>query len=297
MNILLMGGAGFISGHVLRVAAAQGHKVTVVTRGLRPLPPGLASKHVVLDREQQNPADLIDTAPFDAVIDCICMRSHHAQQTVALAQGGKRLIMISTDYAYDPAFRPLFMKEADAVFSDRDDMGGWKAQAEKIIMEAQAAGTVQATILRPPHIYGPGSNPGTIPRHGRSPTLLADILAGKTLHLLQGGMGLIQPIHADDLARILVSMLDKPQFIGQAFNTSGPRVMTHLDYYRTIAACLGTTLSVSAYWPEGGVAPDVNHYVGGHRCYDMGCLNALLPDFHYTPFDEGMAAWIKLLRQ
>lgn len=296
MRLLLIGGSGFVSGNVLRVAAEHGHTVTAVTRGQRPLPSGLVHRHVVLDRDQEDPADRIDTAEFDAVIDCVCMRASHARQATALARGGKRLIMVSSDYVYDPRYRRLFLTEADAVFTTREDMGGFKRQAEEVIIAAHEAGSVRATILRPPHVYGPGSNPGTIPRHGRSVSLLDDIDAGKTLHLLQGGLGLIQPIYGDDLARILVSMLDQAESIGQAYNAAGPDLMTHLDYYQTIAACLGRPLSVSAYWPEGGEAPDVNHYVGGHRCYDTGRLGRLLPNFPYTPFVEGIAAWIRSIR-
>ena len=296
MRILLIGGAGFVSGAILRVAAERGHEVTAVTRGRRPLVPGLARAHLTLDREEAGFVGRIDRDGFDAVIDCVCMRADHAGQAVELARGGKRLIMISSDYVYDPRHRKLFLTEAEARFTNRDDMGGFKRQAEEIVLAADAAGSVRATILRPPHVYGPGSNPGTIPRHGRSISLLDDIDAGKTLHLLQGGLGLIQPVHVDDLARVTVAMLDRPDAVGQAYNAPGPELMTHLDYYRTIADGLGRSLSVTAYWPEGGEAPDVNHYVGGHRCYDGGRLNALLPDFRYTSFTEGVAAWIRAIR-
>lgn len=294
MNILLLGGSGFVSGHTLQAATVAGHKVTVVTRGLRPLPQGTAAQQIILDRDEQNPADVIDSSAYDAIIDCICMKSAHAHQSVALARGGKRLVMISTDYVYDPRHRKLFLKEAEAVFSDRDDVGGFKRQAEEVILAAHQAGDVCATILRPPHIYGPGSNPGTIPRHGRRPTLLNDILAGQTLHLLQGGLGLIQPIHVGDFARIIVAVLKEPASFGACLNASGPELMTHLDYYRTIARCLNVELQVTPYCPQGE-APDVNHYVGGHRCYDMGALNAALPGFTYTPFDKGMADWVRHL--
>jgi nucleoside-diphosphate-sugar epimerase len=297
MHILLIGGSGFVSGAVLKAVVAAGHTVTALTRGVTPLQPGLAAGHIHLDREVDDLVRVIDTAGFDTVIDCICMNEHHARQAVALARGGKRLVMISTEYAYDPTYRKLHLKESEAVFSDRDDIGGHKARAEAVIRAADRAGEVHATILRPPHIYGPGSNPGTIPKHGRSPTLLADMAAGRILHLLQGGLGLIQPIHIEDFARIVAAMLGTPASAGQDYNCAGPELMTQLDYYKAIAACLGTTLSVTAYWPEGGVAPDVNHYVGGHRCYDMGKLNTLLPNFAYTPFAEGIAGWVRHLQQ
>jgi len=68
-----------------------------------------------------------------------------------------------------------------------------------------------------------------------------------------------------------------------------------LDYYKTIAKCLNREISVDAYCPKKG-ADDVNHYVAGHRCYDMSKLNDLLPKFTYTPFAEGIADWVKSIK-
>ena len=153
---------------------------------------------------------------------------------------------------------------------------------------------IHGTILRPPHIYGPGSNPGTIPKHGRQPYLVDDIRAGKTLALLHGGLGLIQPIHADDFAHLILALIDKEVSYGEAYNTSGPELMTHLNYYETIAATLGTTINITAYSPAPN-APDVNYYVSGHRCYNMDKLNAVLPGFTYIPFKEGIKDWVTFL--
>lgn len=297
MRILLIGGTGFVSGRFLRFALDAGHRVIAVTRGSKPLLDHPKVEHITADRDKDDLVALVGERQYDAVADIICRTPEHAEQAIALARHCKRLVMVSTDYVYDPEHRKLFLKESEAVFSERADYGGDKRRAERVILAAQAAGTVEATILRPPHIYGPGSNPGTIPRHGRRPHLLDDIAAGKTLTLLQDGLGLIQPIHADDMAGIALEVIGRAQSHGQDYTCSGPELMTHLDYYREIAKVLGTTIKpVETYCPEEN-APDVNHYVGGHRCYDMAKLNALLPDFAYTPFARGIAEWVRHLRQ
>lgn len=41
MKILTLGGSGFVSGTLARLALAQGHQVWTVTRGQRPLPAGV----------------------------------------------------------------------------------------------------------------------------------------------------------------------------------------------------------------------------------------------------------------
>ena len=118
-----------------------------------------------------------------------------------------------------------------------------------------------------------------------------DIEAGKTLNLLHGGLGLIQPIHADDLARIILAVVEKETAIGEDFTACGPDLMTHLDYYRTLAACIGKKIDHTAYCPDAD-ATDVNHYVSGHRYYDRSKLDTLLPEFSYTEFEAGMRDWV-----
>ncbi|WP_130470904.1 NAD-dependent epimerase/dehydratase family protein [Candidatus Magnetaquicoccus inordinatus] len=292
MNILVLGGSGFLSGRFVQHALAAGHQLICVTRGQKPLDPRI-SQHISLPREEI-PYNLPDTIAYQVVVDFIGMNPEQLQQTIALARKCQRLIMISSDYAYHPAHRPLFLREEQARFSDLPDYGGAKRQAEERILHAQNNGMVQAIILRPPHIYGPGSWPGTIPKHGRRATLLEEIQSGKPLQLLGGGLGLIQPIHVDDLARIIVALLDNERAYGEDFTACGPDLLSHLDYYRTIAELLEQPLSVTPYCPEGP-APDVNAYVGGHRCYDRSKLARLLPEFTYTPFRLGMAEWVRHL--
>jgi nucleoside-diphosphate-sugar epimerase len=295
MKILLFGGSGLVSQRVLQFACEMNYSVIAVTRGEKPLPDKLVFDHIASDRDNIDLDYIIDSYDYDVVIDVMCQTELHARQSVKLAKKCKRMIMVSTDYVYDPEFRQLFLKEQDGVFSDRQDYGGEKRRAEEVILNAHAEDRISGTILRPPHIYGPGSFPGPIPKHGRKQHLLKDIEEGVRLHLLHGGLGLIQPIHADDFARIILDVINKEESYGQAYNASGPELMTHLEYYKSLAQCIGKSIVVDAYCPEEG-AEDVNHYVAGHRCYDMSKLNALLPNFSYTPFSQGMEDWVRHLQ-
>ncbi|MBF0098163.1 MAG: NAD-dependent epimerase/dehydratase family protein [Magnetococcales bacterium] len=292
MNILVLGGSGFLSGRFVQHALAAGHRLICVTRGLKPVDPRVA-QHICLPREAL-PDNLFASVDYQVVVDCIGMNAPQLQQSVALARQCRRLLMVSSDYAYDPAHRPLFLREEQARFSHLADYGGAKRQAEAVILQAQQADLLQGIILRPPHIYGPGSWPGTIPKHGRRATLLDELRSGQALQLLGGGLGLIQPIHVDDLARIMVALLDREEAYGQDYTACGVELMSHLDYYRVLAERLGVALFVTPYCPEGAAA-DVNAYVGGHRCYDRSKLDRLLPDFRHTPFRQGMAEWVDAL--
>ena len=72
LNLLILGGSGFVSGTLARTAVAQGHKVTVVTRGKRPLPSNVAA--INADRRERAAfaqAIAQSKQSWDLVVDCI----------------------------------------------------------------------------------------------------------------------------------------------------------------------------------------------------------------------------------
>ena len=70
MKILLIGGTGFVSGTVAKVALEAGHDVTVVTRGIKPIPAGL--KQITADRFKPGSleAAIANAGCFDFIVDC-----------------------------------------------------------------------------------------------------------------------------------------------------------------------------------------------------------------------------------
>ena len=81
LDILIIGGSGFVSGTMARVALAQGHEVWTITRGQRPVPDGVHS--IVADRhDQEGFAQAVTDAGkhWDLVIDCICFEAPEARQ-------------------------------------------------------------------------------------------------------------------------------------------------------------------------------------------------------------------------
>jgi nucleoside-diphosphate-sugar epimerase len=51
MNLLIIGGSGFVSGTLARIALEHGHSVSTVTRGQREIPEGAQS--IVVDRKDR----------------------------------------------------------------------------------------------------------------------------------------------------------------------------------------------------------------------------------------------------
>ena len=77
------------------------------------------------------------------------------------------------------------------------------------------------TILRPCHIYGPGSQLGCLPEHGRDPQLINRLRMGEVLRLVGGGHFLQQPILARDLSETIISVVGNPA-ANQKNSVAGP---------------------------------------------------------------------------
>ncbi len=272
-NILIIGGSGFVSGTMARAAVAAGHRTWVLTRGQRPLPDGVSG--LVADRHDHDAfAAAIAAADteWDLVVDCQAFSAGDIRQDVTvLSTVAKQLLYISTDFVFDPLQRS-FPQPTEAPYTTADDYGGNKRRGELELLEADA-GDMKWTIFRPCHIYGPGSELGCLPLHGRDPELIARMKAGKPLQLVGGGYFLQQPICARDLATMALDVIGNAAVYGEVFCTAGPDIIESKRYYEIIAAVLGVGLTVEevrvcdALEEDPGKQP---FYC--HRIYDLSRL-------------------------
>lgn len=298
LHILLIGGSGFVSGTLARVAIAAGHHVTAVTRGQRTLVDGVTP--LIADRRDSNALhqslEQIDHA-WDLVVDCIGYEVSDARQDIDLFRDrARQLVFISTDFVYDPAHRRFPQpEETDAYLAD--GYGGKKRQCELSFLNGDT-GQMAWTVVRPCHIYGPGSLLGCLPLHGRDPDLLAKLQRGEPLQLIGGGYFLQQPILAADLAQTILSCAGNPHCHRQIYVTAGPDIIESRRYYEIIAEVLG----VNARIEEESVAqfladhPD-RHSFACHRIYDLSKLRnhgLHVPD---TPIAEGLRQHVASLLQ
>jgi nucleoside-diphosphate-sugar epimerase len=152
------------------------------------------------------------------------------------------------------------------------------------------------TIVRPCHIYGPGSQLGCLPLHSRDQDLIAKLKAGEPLTLAGGGYFLQQPILARDLADLLLSMGGNPNCFGQIFCAAGPDIVESKAYYQIIAHILGVDLTINEL-PVGqhlaanpGAAPFLCH-----RFYDLSKLRAARVKVPSTPLVEGLREHVNSL--
>lgn len=297
MKILIIGGSGFLSGTLTRVAVAAGHEVTVVTRGQRALMEPVAS--ITVDRKDRAAfLQAVEAEPgdWDLVVDCIGMEPADAEQDVeAFAGRAGTFVFVSTDFVYSPAHREVRQKEDHAIYTF-EGYGGRKRACEELFTET-SIGALPWTVLRPCHIYGPGSLLGCLPLHGRDKELINRLRQHETLKLVGGGAFLQQPIFAADIADAILSIPEHPDTAaGKIFNIAGPDIVPSREYYQIVADLLGVPLSVEEEPVEAHLAANPGSApFCCDRVYDLSKLqNAGLP-VPATPLREGLAAQVASL--
>ena len=299
MNTLVIGGSGHVSGAVARAALGAGHRVWTVTRGKRPLPPGVvaltADRH---DDEAMTAAVTGAGTEWDLVVDCICYDVPEIRQDITLfRERARHFVLVSTDFVYDPARRQFPQPpDTDAYVADEGGSTSYGSKKRRCEQELAAAdtGDMAWTVVRPCHIYGPTSELGCLPLHGRDPKLIAKLRADEPLRLVGGGHFLQQPILADDLAATIVSVAGNARARDRVFNTAGPDIIESRRYYEIIADILAVDVtieevSVSAHLTENpGQAPFMCH-----RIYDLTPLRACGLSVPATAIRDGLRQHVK----
>lgn len=288
IRILIIGGSGFVSGTLARMAVEQGHRVTIVTRGQRPAPSGVDVLNVDrTDRAEFAKRIVALQMDWDLVVDAIPYTPDDARQDVEVFAGRTgRLAFISTDFVYDPNARKVPQAEHDAIFTT-EGYGGQKRLAE-MVLEEIGGGSLPWTILRPSHIYGPGSLPGCLPLHGRDPLLVEAILQDRPLKLVGGGRFLQHPIFAPDLAEVILSAADATNADG-IFNVAGPDVVESRAYYQLLGRLYGKDVSIEEV-PVAGFLKEFPEKAPFccDRSYNLSALRASGLHLPATSLDNGL---------
>lgn len=207
MNILLIGGTGFIGSAIGRALQAQGHRLRFVTRRRD------RCKHLLtLPQAEVIEADIFSDATLqqlmqgqDAIISMVGILRGNFQRvhaelpariaTAAKAVGVRRIIHISALGADTEA-------PSDYLRS--------KAAGEAALHNSG----LDVTILRPSVVFGQGDS---------FLTLFAQLLAIAPVLPLACPHARFQPVWVEDVAATVVTALQRSESIGQTYSLGGPR--------------------------------------------------------------------------
>jgi nucleoside-diphosphate-sugar epimerase len=296
-RLLIIGGSGFLSGTLADTAVSQGHDVYTLTRGQKPVPKGVTS--LIADRHDEaafREAVLKPGCHFDAVVDCICYTPEEARQDIEqFRELTDHLIFISTDFVYDPSKRWFPQTEENTDYLTDGSYGAKKRLCELEFIEGDT-GKMAFTILRPAHIYGPGSYAGCLPMESRNPRLISKIMEGKPLSLTGGGYFLQQPVFAPDLSELILSCIGNEKTYDEIFCAMGPDIIESRRYYEIIGEYLGKEvfieeIPVDKYLTEH---PAEKSFMC-HRIYDLAKLKNTGVEIPSTGIRDGLYKHIESL--
>lgn len=298
MKLLVLGGTGFVSGALCRLALEQGHEVWAVTRGQKEAVEGV--RMLIADRSDEASLTAAVARPgirFDAVLDCICFNSDHARiDLTVLPKVTDRLVVISTDSVYHPAHKRVPQNEDSDFYLEDGGYGAQKRQMELTFQNAQTE--LHWTIFRPGHIFGPGSQLGCYPNHSRQPDLLQRMLRDEPLELLGGGSFLIHPVYVDDLAQAMLSCIPLPGSTNRIFCIGGPDIVSNARYFEILGELIGHPAHIVSLPLEGAL--EANPGLSGNLCdraYDLTRLREAGITVPSTPLAEGLQKQVEWIAQ
>ena len=168
LDILFLGGTGFLGPYQVEYALARGHRVTLFNRG-KSAPGMFGDRAEILlgnrdSKVEPGLAALQGTRRWDVVIDNSGYVPRHVRDSIDLLKGRfGRYVFVSTVAVYEPSAGPRFDERSPlrpAPSPETEEVNGQtygplKAECDRIV---QAALGRQATIVRPTYIVGPNDD-------------------------------------------------------------------------------------------------------------------------------------------
>ena len=238
LNILVLGGTGFIGPHLVRHAVARGHRITIFTRGRHDAE--LPASVMRLQGDRNGQLGALEGKTWDAVIDDSANNPDWVRQSTDLLKttAGAYLFTSSTGVFYPYLKRgvdettPVLYEAADPKDGSAA-FGAAKAQGERFVLERFGS---RGLVVRPTYIVGPGDTSDRFPYW--------------PVRLARGGEVLApgrrddpsQIIDVRDLAEFMVKLLEDKR--SGVYNVAGPKqpLLAH-DFYRAAAKAIDANVT------------------------------------------------------
>ncbi|HEV7345281.1 MAG TPA: NAD(P)-dependent oxidoreductase [Devosia sp.] len=245
-RIIVIGATGHIGSYLFPRLVRAGHDVVAVSRGTStPYVEDRAwdrVEQVTLDRsslEQQGAfgTAIAELAP-EIVIDNICFTLESATQ-LAEALIGKVQHFIHIGTIWTHGFSEAVPTPEDATKRPFGDYGVQKAAIEAYLLDLARRRGFPATIVHPGHIVGQGWSPLNPAGHFDD-AVFRTLARGDELALPNFGMETVHHIHADDIAVLLIKVIENwGASTGEAFHAVSPAALTLRHYAEAMALWFG----------------------------------------------------------
>lgn len=290
-RVLFIGGTGIISSACAELAVAQGHDLTLLTRGqsIRPLPSGIT--HLQADiRDEAETTHALAGRDYDVIVNWIAYAPEDVAADLVRFRGRtEQYIFISSASVYRKP--PPFLPVTEEVPADNQfwPYAQQKIACEKRLMNAYNEGDFPVTIVRPSHTYDRTS----IPFRGGY-TMLDRLRRGMPILIHGDGTSLWTLTHHKDFARGFNGLLANPDAIGETVHITSDEWLTWDQIAHLLANAYGVEPAIVhvpsdvivAHEPEwyGSLMGDKTHSM----IFDNAKIKRLVPGFEATiPYAEG----------
>lgn len=295
MKVLFIGGTGFISTLVSRLALAKGLDLYLLNRGLqKPDLSGARSLTADIHQPEQVRAALRDLK-FDVVVDWIAYTPEDIERDLAIFRGRTRqFIFISSASAYQKPPGHHVIRESTPLHNPYWEYSRNKIACEMRLTRADREEGFPVTIVRPSLTYGDANFP--IALGGWGCYTLADRLKkGRPIIVHGDGSSLWVVTHAEDFARGFLGLVGNTQALGEAFHITSDEVLTWNQIYETIADALGVKANIVHLASDfiTRISPPLTGPLLGDKTwsavFDNRKIKAFVPGFQAViPFREGI---------
>src|SRR3954468_3429871 len=231
-RVVVIGATGHVGTYLVPRLVRAGHDVVALSRGERePYSPAAEwqfVERVSVDRAAEDAAGSfgarIAALEPDAVVDMICFDAASARQLVeALRPTRPLLLHCGTIWVHGRVARvPVTEDEPRTGYGE---YGIGKAAIEALLHRETMAGGVPSVVLHPGHISGPGWQVIT-PAGNLDIDVWRRLATGEPVALPALGLGVLNHVHADDVAQAFERALTRPTAIGASFHVVAEQAMT-----------------------------------------------------------------------
>ena len=256
-TVTLLGATGLVGGRVLRNLDRQGIRVEAVSRQSRP--PGL-SPNIGWTQADLNEPEALAKIPWSEIVISTVFVALTAQVVEQWSPGAsRRLVAFSSTSA--------LTKSNSSESSDRE-ISVLLSEGEARLRELHP----NVTILRPTMIYG-GPGDRNVER------VAQQLLKFPFFPLVGSGMGLRQPVHADDLATAAVLSANSSLASGKTYNLAGSEVFPFRQMIQRIGAANNSAVRlVSIPLPAARIALRLLSPFPRFRGIPLGSLERMSQD-------------------
>ena len=225
MKILVMGGTRFVGRPLVARLQAQGHALTLFTRGKNPVPAGV--EHLRGDRSSDEGLSALQGRSFDVIVDSSGRKQEDSSRVVDITGApSHRFVYVSSAGVYaDSDQWPL----DESSPTDPQSRHAGKADTEAWLRREGIA----FTSFRPTYIYGPG-NYNPVERW-----FFNRIVHNRPIPLPGDGSTITQLGHVEDLAEAMARCIEVDAAANRIYNCSGKQGITFRGLIRSAAVACG----------------------------------------------------------